>query len=119
MQTSAADTAARSLFRRGVKERGNHARGTPKIRPSDSSTHMLSSSNLTPAALAEELIPRLFDALTVCLDQPQHLAQAPSAEAVVIGQMHFGPQPEFSLHVVTLNVNVSRLTRRAFVGIVG
>jgi len=38
-------------------KRGNQASGTPRVRPSESSTHMLSWSKRTALALTEELIP--------------------------------------------------------------
>src|SRR5260221_12445337 len=60
--------ASRS-FEVARSSRGNQAIGTPRVLPSDSSTHMLSSSNLTATALTEEPSPRLLDALTVRLDQ--------------------------------------------------
>src|SRR5690242_5967049 len=76
--------------------RGNQASGTPRVRPSESSTHILSSSNLTVVALTEEVVPSLFDALTVRLDQFQQLAQRPCVEAVVVGNRYFRAKPNLA-----------------------
>src|SRR5262249_37056632 len=93
------------------KRRGNHASGTPKVRPSERSTHMLSSSNRTLTALTKEFIPRFFDALTVRLDQHQQLAQGSRAEPLVVGKMYLGLEPKFRLAVSLLDMDVRWLPR--------
>jgi hypothetical protein len=54
-----------------LNKRGNHASGTPKVRPSDSPIHMLSSSKYMLVALTKELAPGFLDKVTVYLDQIQ------------------------------------------------
>src|ERR1700677_455990 len=96
-------------------KRGNHASGTPIVRPSVRSTHMQSESNLTRFALTEELIPCPLDPLTICQHNLQQLTESSSVVTIIVGQPNLRLQPEFRLRVTLLNVDVDLLTRRALV----
>jgi hypothetical protein len=60
------------------RRRGNQARGTPRVRPSLRSTHMLSASKRTligaAVALTEVVIPCSFDTALVVFDDFQQFA---------------------------------------------
>lgn len=70
--------------------RGNHASGTPRVRPSDNSTHMLSWSKRTLLAFAEELIPHPRNSVPPSLDDFGQLPEDPRTEAIVIGRLDSG-----------------------------
>ena len=96
-------------------KRGNHASGTPMVRPSLNSTHMQSGSNLTRFALTEELIPHPLDQIPICLDDLQQLTENSGVVAIIsrlleppvpartslpcrLSQREYGPAHEASLH---------------------
>src|SRR5437764_11623998 len=72
-------------------------------------------SNLTPVAFTKEVIPTFLDALTVCLDQPQELAQHPGVKAIVVRNRYLWPKPKLGLVFAAFNMNVGRLPRIALV----
>lgn len=88
------------------KRRGNHASGTPSTRPSESPTHMLSSSNRTLVGLTEELSPLDFDVLTVCLDQLKKFSQGRPIETIVAGQPNPRTQPELGFYTRPVDVDI-------------
>src|SRR5690606_13804972 len=92
--------------------RGNHASGTPSTRPSDSSTHTLSSSNLRD--LAEMLMPCPFDERRVVLDDPRQLGQGPRVEPIA-GVEADGRNPKLCRRVAFAHMHMNALTRIAFV----
>ena len=96
---------------------GNQASGTPIVRPSLSSTHMLSASKRTRVALTEELIPCLLDRFPVCLNNPQYLAKSAGIVAIIVGHSSHWLHPEFRLIRIFLNMDVHRLPRRSFIRI--
>ncbi len=51
-----------------ASKRGNQANGTPSVRPSVNSTHMLSGSKLTDFTLAEVVMPCPHDAFFILHD---------------------------------------------------
>ena len=106
------------------RSRGNHARGTPMMRPSLRSTHMLSASKwtrvgrmFTCVASAEEFIPCPLDPVFVRFDDLQQLAESAGIVAIIVGQPDFRFQPEFCFDVIFIDVDMNRLTRRSFIGI--
>src|SRR6266568_9270487 len=96
---------------------GNHANGTPIVRPSLRSTHMLSASKRTRVALTEELIPCPFDPLPVGLDDPDQLTKSSGIVAIIVGYLNRRSQPEFCLQLILFNMDVDWFTRRSFIGI--
>ena len=95
--------------------RGNHASGTPIVRPSLNSTHIQSASNRTCFALTEELIPRPLNTRPVCLNHPYQPAQRPRIVAIILCHPNFRPEPEFGLRTAPLNMNMNRLAWRSLV----
>src|SRR5260370_31444862 len=71
------------------RSRGNQASGTPIIRPSLRSTHMLSGSKCTRVALTEEFIPYPLDPLFVGLDDFQQLPKSAGIVAIIVGHADF------------------------------
>jgi hypothetical protein len=97
------------------KRRGNHARGTLSVRPSDSSTQKLSSSKRTLLALTEEFIPGPQYEFAPLRDDFHQFAQGPSVEAVIVSDNDFRRQPKFRVDAVFDRMNMSGFARIAFV----
>src|SRR5579863_1198451 len=82
--------------------RGNHASGTPSVRPSDNSIQKLSSSNRTLLALTKELIPGPQDKTSAMRDDLNQFAQVlalkPSLYATITSgnSQNLASTPSFS-----------------------
>jgi hypothetical protein len=74
--------------------RGNHASGTPRVRPSDNSTQKLSSSKRTLVAFTEEFIPCSFYIRATIFNDLDQLAQNSGIETIILDHGHFRPKPE-------------------------
>lgn len=96
---------------------GNHASGTPSVRPSLNSTHILSSSKRTRVALTEVLIPRPHDQLPILFHDLNQFAKCSSVIAIIVGHRNIRKQPELGLSFVFLNMNMSRFAWRSFIRI--
>ena len=66
--------------------RGNHASGTPSVRPSVSSTHIVCSSKRT--AVGEMLIPCLQDDVPIVGNDRQDTHKLSGIEAIALGDGH-------------------------------
>jgi hypothetical protein len=64
--------------------RGNQASGTPSVRPSVNSTHIVCSSKRTLDA--EVVMPCLQKEIAVFRDYPQYIRKLPRIEAVTVVQ---------------------------------
>ena len=98
------DPAKPALSRCRVQQTGNHARGTPTVRPSVNSTHMVTSSNRTE--LAEMFMPRLHDLLSPCgYDSDQFRLLTPS----IAGTVRYPDvriQPRFRFRVTAAGMDI-------------
>ena len=72
--TAAADLIVFGLFRRGVEQRGNQARGMPRVRPSLRSTHMVLALRLS--AFAKVFTPCPLDEITVFFHYASQFVQS-------------------------------------------
>src|SRR6185437_11376229 len=96
------------------KRRGNHARGTPNVRPSDSSTHIVCSSKRT--AVAEIVIPGLQDGATSLGNDMQDTRKFDGIEAITLGDGYLWLKPHLGVSAAAFDVNVPWLARKPFVG---
>jgi hypothetical protein len=71
--------------------RGNHAIGTPIVRPSCSSTHIVTSSNRT--AFAEVLMPCPHDFVSPPFDDPYQFSLLTSGESEALRDPDVGAHP--------------------------
>src|SRR5258708_38878763 len=95
------------------RRRGNHARGTDRVRPS--TRRRMSSSSVTFTSVARaavstatELIPSLHDLLVSRFDDTLDLPQFMSGEPIGLRQPE-RRQPELGHHAITLDMDVCRL----------
>src|SRR5262249_52417107 len=94
-------------------KRGNQASGTPRVRPSVSSTHMVCSSNRT--TVAEILMPRSQDPISIFRDSPYDMPKLSRIEAVAVGNRDVRLSPNLAISPATFDVNVWQFARVAFV----
>src|SRR5688572_21422266 len=85
--------------------RGNHASGTPSVRPSSRRTHIWSSSKSTLTALAEVLMPRVLDLLPSFLDDTDQPTLRPRVETQTVGEVSLRIQPELGVRSVLRDVD--------------
>src|SRR5579875_437750 len=97
--------------------RGNHASGTPSVRPSASSTHMLSWSNRIDFALAEVVMPRPLDPCLIVTHQIEKFAKLFGIVTIVICDCDGRLDPNLCFAFTFLNVYVHRFARRPFIRI--
>src|SRR5260364_476741 len=115
MQSPRTDAVLHALSLTGVKQTGNHARGTPNARPSDKAMVILFSSKRTLTALiSEALIPCSFNSLSVRFCHFHSFAQHLSVEPVVICQPNW-IEPKFCINAILNDMNMDRLTWISFV----
>jgi hypothetical protein len=106
MESGAAHFDLRPLCRRRAQET-RKPRGTPRVRPSVRSTHMVGSSKRT--LVAEMLMPRLQDQATVVVDSLQDSRQFAGVEAVAVRYGYVRFQPDLGIPAAAFDVNVRRL----------
>src|SRR5580704_1638996 len=92
------------------KRRGNHASGTPKVRPSVKSTHIVCSSKRT--AVAEMVIPCLQDQGSSFRDNAQDTRKFCRIKAIALRKRDFRLEPYFSIFATALHVDMPRLARK-------
>src|SRR5579863_110707 len=83
---------------------GNHAKGTPIVRPSLSSTHILSASKRTRVALTKEFIPHPPNPFSVPLNDLRKLPKCTGIKAIIVGHLNDRIHPEFRLVLIPLEV---------------
>src|SRR5580692_7760538 len=89
------------------KSRGNHANGTPKVRPSVKSTHIVCSSKRT--AVAEMVIPCLQDQSSSFRDNAQDTRKFCRIKAIALSDGDVWLQPDFGVPAASFGVDVMRL----------
>ena len=87
--------------------RENQARGTPSVRPSLKSTHIVWSSNRT--AVAEMLIPGSQDQVPTLGNDAQNTRKFDRVEAVTFGNRNRWLKPNFGVPAAAFHVNMPRL----------
>jgi hypothetical protein len=92
---------------------GNHARGTPIVRPSDNSTHMLLSSKRTD--LAEIFIPGPFDQFRIVGHDIQELFKRSGIETIALGQRNIRKYPKLGFAACTHDMDMRRFAWAALV----
>src|SRR5579884_3532150 len=70
------------------RRRGYHAKGTPNVRPSERSTHIVCSSKRT--AVAEMVIPGLQDEASPLRDNTQDMRKFDGIEAITLREGNIG-----------------------------
>src|SRR4051812_33413993 len=101
---------------RAWKRRGNHANGTPSVRPSSSSTTKLSSLNLIPIGSGEVVIPGTFNLFRTIFYNRHKLRKHFRGETLVVSHSDFGSDPELCSGRRSGDMDVHRFARIAFVG---
>ena len=96
------------------RRRGNHASGTPMVRPSDRSTHMDASSKRTDSA--EMVMPCLNELLLAKLYHFHDLSQFGGAETVAVVKHCIGFKPDFGNSRSFAHMDVNGFARVALVG---
>src|SRR3954468_10172255 len=94
--------------------RGNHASGTPSVRPSDSSTHIVSVSKRT--VVAEMVMPGFQEKIAVVFDHAKDIRKFPGIEAETVGNGDVSFKPHFRVAATTPDVDMRRLRRLPLVG---
>src|SRR5580692_9531165 len=77
-----------------LSRRGNHARGTPRTRPSLRSTQKLSSSKRTRVGLTEQFIPFPLDEAPVCVDDLDQQIRCSCVVSPIVGHLHLWVKPK-------------------------
>lgn len=86
------------------KRRGNHASGTPRVRPSDKTTHMLSSLKLT--CWGEMVMVGSCNLHSPRFDHASQAAQGAGIQTCTFGQSDIGCHPKLCLALCPHDVNL-------------
>ena len=78
---------------------------------------MVPGAKWTRVGLGEELIPCSLNARLVGGDDLQQVAKRATVVTIIVGHSDGGLEPDLCFVAVLFDVDVHRLTRRAFVGI--
>src|SRR5579884_1564952 len=98
-----------------LSRRGNQASGTPNVRPSVRSTHIVCSSKRT--SVAEMLMPCSQDQVASVVHNAQNTREFGRIEAIAVCDGYLGLQPDFGVLARAFHVYVQRFTRKAFIGV--
>jgi len=93
--------------------RGNHASGTPSVRPSGRSNNIAWSSKRR--MLAERVVLRIIHHIPIPFDYALPFGRAPGVETDAVRDPRGRVEPEFRLGVAAQRANLDRLARIAFV----
>jgi hypothetical protein len=84
--------------------RGNHASGTPSVRPSVSSTHIVYSSKWT--LVAEMVMPCSQNEIAVLRNNPQDIRKFARIKAITICHRYLWLKPDFCIPTTAFDMNM-------------